>query len=362
MICFVGQEEMIMINPFHKIELQRSVDIYLDDGIIANLADIIRAKTATENIVIVTDDNVVDLYGSIIEKNLIAGGYNTNIAVIKAGEKSKNINTVLELYKVFNGINIGRKDLIIALGGGVVGDTAGFAAATYMRGIPYMQVPTTLLAMIDSSIGGKTGIDLPFGKNLAGAFYQPEAIIIDPNLIVTLPEKVLNDGIAEGLKYGLIRDKWIFDTLSRGFSRDELAEMIRRSVKIKADIVEKDEKESNLRMILNYGHTFGHAIEKCYNYKDITHGAAISAGMVIAAKIGEQLNVTRMGLNLEIMQILNKYGLPTKAGVKKSQLINAIKSDKKRNGDKINFVLINDIGQAEIKVISIKGLGEFDYE
>lgn len=350
------------IIPFHTIKLANAVDIYLMQGILNDLGEIVRPYINGNRALIVTDSNVSPLYGDKVKSQLELVGFDVAISEIIAGEESKNLTTVSDLYRQFNLMEIGRSDVIIALGGGVVGDIAGYAAATYMRGIPYIQVPTTLLAQIDSSIGGKTGVDLSYGKNLVGSFYQPKAIIIDTEVIKTLKEENFNDGIAEAIKYGLIRDRWIFDTLSRGYDQEELREVIKRSVLIKAEIVEEDEHEGGLRMILNYGHTYGHAIEKCMNYRGINHGAAVGVGMVIAASIGEQMGITPIGIKTEIINLLQKYNLPTTTNIDKKSLNYAIMSDKKRSGDKINFVLIKDIGQAVVTKITIKDLSEMNYE
>jgi len=353
----------MQLKPFHTIKLSKPVDIFYGEGIaLKQLHEIIKSKTLNNNVVVVTDDNLIELYGNELEKYLLKNGFNTAFAVIKAGEKSKNINTVLELYKFLNQTGLSRKDIIIAMGGGVVGDITGFVAATYMRGIPYIQLPTTLLAMIDSSIGGKTGIDLPYGKNLAGAFYQPEAIVTDPEFLRTLPDAVVNDGIAEAIKYGLIYDKEIFDTLGKDYDDKALRKIIESSVIIKSKIVEEDEKESGLRMILNFGHTFGHAIEKSMNFQGIMHGAAVGIGMVIASKIGEQMGITPQGTYLKIKEVLEKHGLPTMTAVKKKDIFKAICSDKKRDCDNINLVLLKDIGKAVTEKISIQELSEKNYE
>lgn len=344
------------VMPYHTIQLKSPVDIYLMKGILSDAGEIIRSYIKGNRALIITDNNVDALYGKQVEDNLLNVGFKVSKKVITSGEASKNMDTIVSLYDSMNASEIGRGDVVIALGGGVVGDIAGFASATYMRGIPYVQIPTTMLAQIDSSVGGKTGVDLPYGKNLAGSFYQPKAIIIDPILIKTLSCKVMNDGIAEAIKYGLISDEWIFETLSNGYDDEQLAEIIRRSVLIKAHIVEQDENESSLRMILNFGHTYGHAIEKCMNYKGIMHGAAVGIGMVYAAKIGLKLGITDEGVIDKIKSVLTKYNLPIDMDISIEQLNNAIMSDKKRSGDKINFVILEDIGQAVITKIAIDDL------
>lgn len=343
-----------MKRPFHTIKLYNNVDIYLESGIINNINDIINSYTDTDNIVIVTDNNVNLLYGDKI-KSLLATKH-ISIIEIQAGETSKNINTILKLYDEFHKLKVGRRDIILALGGGVVGDITGFAAATYMRGIPYIQIPTTLLSQIDSSIGGKTGVDLVYGKNLVGAFYQPKAIIIDLFFLKSLEDKIFNDGLAEAIKYGLIKDRCIFDIIENGIDDKNLSDIVKRCVLIKSEIVEKDEFEKGQRMILNFGHTFGHAIEKCLNFQDITHGAAVGIGMLYATKISMNIGICKNDIYDKIKDVLIKYNLPTQINLDRKDLFNAIKSDKKRINNNLKFICIKDIGEANIIELSIDEL------
>lgn len=344
------------IMPYHTINTSTPVDIFLMKGILDDAGEIIRAYNKGQRAVIVTDENVAPLYAKRLLDGVRNAGFECNIIGIESGESNKNINIVINLYKEFNEKSITRSDIIISLGGGVVGDITGFAASTYMRGIPYIQVPTTLLAQIDSSIGGKTGVDLPYGKNLAGTFYQPKAIIIDTDTIKTLPKEYYNDGIAEVIKYGFISDHTIIDTLSFDYDEIGFIEMIKKCVNIKSKIVEQDEKENNIRMILNFGHTYGHAIEKAMNYQGIRHGEAVGIGMIKAMEIGIHKNITSIETKEKLLSLLDKFNLPKNTNISNKALCDAICSDKKREADKINFILINEIGKAIITKISIEEL------
>ncbi len=226
----------------------------------------------------------------------------------------------------------------------MVGDVAGFAAATYLRGIPLFQVPTTLLAQVDSSIGGKTAIDLPFGKNLAGAFYQPKAVILDPTVLHTLSRSRMAEGMAEVIKYGLIRDECLFEQVEN--QTYDLEWLLERCVRIKTTVVAADERDSGERMLLNFGHTVGHAIEKITHFTELTHGEAVAIGMVVACQIGEKLNRTPPGTADRLRRVLARYQLPVTCRWPADQLMEAIAADKKRLAGKLYFVLLNRIGEA----------------
>lgn len=337
---------------FHTIGLPSgNIEIYLENGILSSIGSIAAQKVTGRTAVIVSDSNVAPLYGEAVQNSLKESGFNTSVSVIQAGEKSKNINTVNMLFDDFYKASLSRFDVVILLGGGVTGDTGGFAAASYMRGISYIQVPTSLLAQIDSSIGGKTGVDLPYGKNLVGAFYQPLAIVIDPAVLITLPELYLADGMAEAVKYGCIRDYSIFESIEKGLTKGEMTQMIKKCVLIKAKIVENDEHDFGERMLLNFGHTFGHAIERCTDYSVFTHGQAVSIGMIIAAKIGEELGVTPKSTAESLKNVLTNCGLPVEFQINAELLFSAIMADKKRENNIINFILLNEIGNAIIHKI-----------
>lgn len=303
-------------------------------------AQICRGRRA----VVVTDDHVAGLYLDRALQSLRGSGFEASGVTVPAGESSKTPAMLLHLYEKFNEAGLSRTDPVIALGGGVVGDLTGFAAATYLRGVPLIQVPTTLLAQVDSSIGGKTAIDLPFGKNLAGAFYQPKAVIMDPGVLHTLSRAQMAEGMAEVIKYGLIRDIQLFEQIEHKLI--DLEWILERCVRIKTSVVSRDEKDSGERMLLNFGHTVGHAIEKASGYAGFSHGEAVAVGMVVAARIGEKLGHTPAGTADRIRSLLSEYHLPVSASLTAEQLLDAIRSDKKRLAGRIYFVLLREIGEA----------------
>lgn len=321
-----------------------SYEIIIAHSALSRVGKIAKPLVRGTRAFIVTDKNVEKLYLKKVKDSLEANGFQVESEAVEPGEQSKNATSLFSLYEKFHLFNITRTDLILALGGGVVGDLAGFAAATYMRGIPFIQIPTTLLAQVDSSIGGKTAIDLPFGKNLAGAFYYPLAVIMDPGVLSTLPRSIMNEGMAEVIKYGCIRDARLFGKAES--SMMDLEWGLERCAQIKTSIVEKDERDRSERMLLNFGHTVGHAIEKVTGYNTFSHGQAVATGMAVACRMGEKLGVTKAGTSERVVKCLEKYGLPVICPVTAEELIPAIRSDKKNLSDKIYFVLLKDIGEA----------------
>lgn len=304
---------------------------------------------------IITDHKVKKLYAESLKKELKKSGIIAEIFSFPSGEKNKTLQTIEKLAEQMLAKEFDRKDAIIALGGGVVGDIAGFLASIYLRGIPFIQIPTTLLAMVDSAVGGKTGVDLESGKNLIGTFNQPKAVYIDPTHLKTLPKNQLRSGLAEVIKYGVIKDKKLFKYLEKNLDQifalqpQALNHIIERSLEIKAKIVQKDEKESHLRMILNYGHTYGHALEKISNYT-LLHGYAISIGMILANQIALDKNLLKPTEAERIKNLLKQAGLP----VSTMHKIDAshLKNDKKRSGNKIKFILPTKIGRVQITEIT----------
>ena len=250
-----------------------------------------------------------------------------------------------------------RKDLVIALGGGVVGDITGFAAATFLRGVSLCQIPTTLLAQVDSSVGGKTGVDLAEGKNLVGAFYQPRLVLIDPAVLATLPDATFADGMAEVVKYGYIANKDILDMVSQPDYKAHIEDIIYECVKIKRDVVAIDEHDTGLRMILNFGHTIGHAAEKLGHYTDLTHGQAVAIGMVAAMRLSALLG--NDDLTAPLVSILQHIGLPTELNYDREAIYTALLSDKKKFGGVVNFILVREPGRAEITPIEAEQLHEY---
>lgn len=312
--------------------------------------------------VIVSDSNVAPLYGESLLARLRNLGIESDMYVIPAGESSKCHEELIKLYNFLCSVNITRNDFIIALGGGVTGDLAGFAASTYLRGLNLIQVPTSLLAMVDSSIGGKVAVNLPAGKNLVGSFYQPEEVLIDPMLLVTLPDRHFADGMAEVVKYGCIRDKELFFLLETLENRedimDNIEEIIYRCCTVKKDVVEQDEKEKSLRMILNFGHTFGHAIEKCFEYKTYTHGEAVAMGMVFISGLSVRIGCCKNDVTERIKNLLMKFNLPVDfPKLKAEDVFNAVIKDKKARTNNVNLVLIEDIGRVRIEPFSRERIG-----
>lgn len=296
--------------------------------------------------VVVGDSNVLPLYGETVSAALREAGFSVGTCAFPAGEESKRLSTIENLYRSFSQNGLTRGDFAVALGGGVAGDMAGFAAATWLRGIPFVQIPTSLLAQIDSSTGGKTGVDLPEGKNLVGAFHQPALVLIDPDTLATLPPLFFADGMGEAVKYGCIRSRELFDRIANTDVRDHMEEMIFSCVDMKRNSVEHDEFDTGERMLLNFGHTFGHALEKLHGYQTLTHGAAVGIGMVMMARMGEAWRMTDPGTADEIASVLRKYGLPDRDGADVERLLDATASDKKSRGDEISLVMLKRVGES----------------
>ncbi|MGV8982074.1 3-dehydroquinate synthase [Clostridium sp.] len=341
-----------------------SYPIYIKNGLLGEIGSEVKKIYKGRKIAIVTDSNVNKFYGQKVISALNEEGFETFKIVVKAGEESKSFETLLQVYDKLLDFNINRGDIIIALGGGVVGDMTGFVASTFLRGIPLIQIPTTLLAQVDSSVGGKVAVDLPRGKNLVGSFYNPKAVFIDPLLLGTLSDKFVSDGMGEVIKYGAIKDRELFNKLMNYENSEAtlkgIDEIIYTCCKIKADIVERDELDTGERMVLNFGHTIGHAIEQFFNFKDYSHGEAVAMGMYAITKLGEELGITKIGTASIIRDILIKYNLPwTLPEVKTEAIIETISHDKKNIGDSMNFILIDCIGNSFIRKIGIDKIMEY---
>ena len=334
----------------------REYDIVSEAGILSRVGQLLRPVLKGKLAVIVTDDNVEPLYASRVARSLHQAGFQAAILEIPAGEKSKCPEVLTELWEQMMDLGLTRSDAVIALGGGVVGDLAGFAAATILRGVDFVQIPTTLLAQVDSSVGGKVAVDLQAGKNLAGAFYQPRMVIMDPECLKTLPDRVFADGMAEVIKYGCIWDRELFDRLATLGSRSAVMAQIEdvtiRCCDIKRQVVEQDERDTGLRMLLNFGHTLGHVYEKAYHYETYTHGEAVAAGMVAAARLGARLGITPAGAEEEIAAVLKKFGLPTAIRADGEQYAQTLGKDKKSQGKDINLVVLTEIGAARTEKLS----------
>ena len=310
------------------------------------------------SVVIVTDDIVNNLYGDKVAAALDSAGYRVSRFVFPHGEQNKNMEQLNNLLRFCTQTQLTRTDLIVALGGGVTGDIAGLAAAVYLRGIDYIQLPTTFLAAIDSSVGGKTAVDLPEGKNLVGAFWQPLAVICDINTLDTLPEKVFADGTAEAVKYGILADADLFKLLAEGNFRPILQQIISRSVEIKADFDSADERDSGCRQQLNLGHTIGHAIEQCSGYS-ITHGHAVAIGMSIIARCAAAAGICSAQTADKVKEALINNNLPVECPYGLAELLNVMYSDKKRRGALINLVIPQNIGKCRLLELSVDTLEDF---
>ncbi|MGL5152415.1 MAG: 3-dehydroquinate synthase [Clostridium sp.] len=332
---------------------ENSYKIIIQNGLLNNIGREVREVFTGEKIFIITDDNVNGIYGEKVVNLLKEEGYNVDIISLPPGEETKSFNVLPSIYDKMLDFKLTRKDIIITLGGGVIGDLGGFVASTFLRGIPFIQVPTTLLSQVDSSVGGKVGVDLERGKNLVGSFYQPKKVIMDPETLNTLTNRVFFDGAAEVIKYGCIKDKSFFDLLKTFKSREEIMlnieEVLYVCCNIKRVVVEKDEKDLGDRMLLNFGHTIGHAIEKYYNFSTYTHGEAVAIGMYNISKISEKHGITDKGVADEIKEILIQYGLPYEMKQEDmGKILEAISLDKKNLGNILKIILLNIIGESII--------------
>lgn len=318
------------------------------------LGGLIDPLWAGKKAVIVSDSNVAPLYAKTCRRALARREITSQLVQITPGETSKNLKTLDTLYTAFFEHGLSRSDAVIALGGGVVGDLAGFAAATYLRGVPHFQVPTTLLAQVDSAIGGKTAIDTAWGKNLVGAFYPPRAVVVDPNTLSTLAPPIFAQGMAEVIKYGCILDRELFESLEHNeFDRQNV---VSRSAALKAAVVGQDEYDRGSRQLLNFGHTIGHALEKALDYTGIAHGEAVAIGMVLALKVGEVLGLTGATARPRLVALLAKWNLPSTLPVAPGAVIAQLGADKKRRGERINFILVKELGEAMVHPIGIPQL------
>lgn len=320
-------------------------EIQIGRGLLDVCGERIRALTAARRAVIVSDGNVSPLYAARVEASLKRAAFEVSRFVFPAGEGSKRLETIASLYTHLAGHGLTRSDLIVALGGGVTGDMAGFAAATYLRGIDFVGLPTSLLAQIDSSVGGKTGFDLPEGKNLVGAFWQPRLVLIDPDTLSTLPPRYFADGMAEAVKYGCIRSRSLFDRIASEPAESFLEDLIFACVDIKRAIVEEDERDTGNRMLLNFGHTVGHAVEKLQNYEGYSHGEAVAAGMALLCAAGEAAGLTEPGTTCALLNVLEKYHLPHATDFSAQELATATLLDKKSAGNTIRLILLKKLGE-----------------
>lgn len=344
----------------------KSYPIVIGKNLIDTLGERIKEFYKGTKLAIVTDENLNSIYGERVKKNLEKDGFEVKLIVVAAGEKSKSFGVLQELYNGFLDFKLTRSDLIIAFGGGVVGDLCGFAASTFLRGVPFVQVPTSLLAQIDSSVGGKVAIDLERGKNLVGSFYHPEFVLIDTELLKTLDKRFLWDGMAEVIKYGCISSKELFSRLMEFKDEEELLnnidEIVFKCCDIKRKVVQEDEKDKGLRMILNFGHTIGHGIEKYFDYSKYTHGEAVAMGMYMITKNSEELGITQLGTSNKIKEILSKYNLEYNLdNIDMKEIVESTTLDKKNIGNKMNLILLEEIGASFIKSIDNNEIEKYIY-
>lgn len=339
-----------------------SYTITIENGLLDRTGSYVRSLTKSRHIAVISDDTVDGLYGNRLEAALEQEGFLVHRLVFPAGEKSKTSEELLVLYQKLSDAGITRSDCVITFGGGVVGDLGGFAAATFLRGVPFIQIPTTIIAQVDSSVGGKVAIDLPSGKNQAGSFYQPKGVLIDPELLQTLPKRFIHDGLGEVIKYGCIRDARLFELLEQNDDStiaEHWEEIIECCCAIKARIVERDVLDLGERMLLNFGHTIGHAIERCYGYGYYTHGEGVAVGMVMLTAVTEQMGITQAGTTARLCQVVKKYDLPVQVAASSRDLLQYISHDKKKRGNQITLIVLQTIGVSKLLPIQADELPKY---
>ncbi|MEB3311107.1 MAG: 3-dehydroquinate synthase [Snowella sp.] len=337
---------------------QSPYEIITAAGELSNLGHSLSQLKLGKKVLLVSNPEIFDFYGEIAVNSLTKAGFAVSVHLIPAGETHKTLDAIAKIYDTALEKRLERSSTMVALGGGVVGDMTGFAAATWLRGINFVQVPTTLLAMVDASIGGKTGVNHPQGKNLIGAFYQPRLVFIDPLVLKTLPEREFRAGMAEVIKYGIIWDRDLFEQLEQATSLKTLADLpeslletiITRSCQAKVDVVSQDEKESGIRAILNYGHTIGHAVESLTGYSQVNHGEAVAIGMVAAGEIAVTMGLWNRDEAERQRVLIEKTGLPTQVPneLDTNAIIDTLQTDKKVKSGKVRFILPTAIGKVII--------------
>jgi len=351
----IASQLQIRLGRFRISGMGKSYDVIIEPGALDQLGEMLKQRNFHGPAALVCDSNVEPLYAARVLTSIEAAGIEVTKVTIPAGEEHKIIQTVADLWSGFLKAGVERNSVIIALGGGVTGDLAGFAAATYLRGIPWVNVPTTLLAMVDSSLGGKTGADLPQGKNLIGAFHAPSLVLSDPLTLATLPSAELRSGLSETLKHGVIADAVLYEQLkTEGWPQEinAVTSLIRRAVAVKAAIIEADPYEKGLRQALNFGHTAGHGIETASNYR-LSHGDSVALGMLIETRLAEKIGLAKLGLADELGYTLSKLGLPVRipAEIDRGAIRTTMSLDKKRSRKEIHFALPEDIGRMRTGVV-----------
>jgi 3-dehydroquinate synthase len=351
------------VNAVEVHAAKHSYRVLIGTGLLANAGDAIKDVLSPTRCALISDTNVAPRFGDQLQKNLVAAGHEPKLITVPSGEESKTLERAGEICEQMLVASLNRQSFVIGLGGGVIGDLSGFVAAIFQRGIPHVQIPTTLLAMADSSVGGKTGVNTRSGKNLIGAFHPPSLVIDDVDVLKTLPRRELNQGFAEIIKHAIIADAKMFQQLEEGDpNKIDFAAMIRRNIEIKAQIVEKDEREQiDERALLNFGHTIGHAIERAASYRDIAHGEAVSLGMVAAANISFKKTGLAEKDRDRIVDLLRKFGLPTQLpeNFPRPEIFEALKFDKKFSRGQIRFVVTPKIGSAkfssDVTIVDLRG-------
>ncbi len=341
-----------------RVEASRGYDVVVGAGLLAEAGRRVRqaVPTSDDTCLVVSDEHVAPLYGRAVRESLANAGFDVHDVTLPAGEQTKSLESYGVLLQELARVRATRSSMVVALGGGVIGDLAGFAAATYMRGCHLVQLATSLLSMVDSSVGGKTAVDLPQGKNLAGAFYQPDLVLCDLDALRTLPDEYASDGMGEVVKYAVMADPELFSWLQAPDVGGCLARVVARCVRIKRDVVQADEREAGERKKLNLGHTVGHAIELLSGYRT-PHGHAVAAGMAIMARACAARGLCAEEVPGLIEDVLRAHGLPTGCDYAPDELLAAARADKKRVGDAIDVVLVRGIGRTEVRRLGLGELG-----
>lgn len=342
-----------MIHTIYVDLKEKSYNIEIEKGILSRVGERLKSLYKGKKVFIVTDKTVFNLHSEILLNSLDSAGFEVKTQILEPGEKTKSLSSLEQIYNSMLDFKLTRSDMVIAFGGGVIGDLCGFAASTYLRGVRFVQIPTTLLAQTDSSVGGKVAVNLERGKNLVGSFYQPKAVYIDTALLETLDDKTFADGMAEVIKYACIKDENLFELIAQNADRtaimQHIDDVVYKCCDIKRSVVENDEFDTGERMLLNFGHTVGHAIEKYYNYEEYTHGMGVSAGMCMITEIAESQGLTEIGTAEKIKATVSGFGLPVSVDLENSNVIlDAVALDKKNIDGCLNVILLNKIGNSYI--------------
>ena len=345
------------IEQHLRIQVGAGYDVYIGSGILENCGRFISELFPQRNCMIISETNVAPLYLETVKASCADAGLGVSSFIFPAGEEQKTLQTFGAILNALADAHLTRRDFVIALGGGVCGDISGFAAGCYMRGIPFVQIPTTVLSMVDSSVGGKCAVDLPQGKNLAGVFHQPSLVLCDIDTLDTLPPEVFSDGCAEAVKTGILEGKELYELLQEGPDEGRLSQIIAHCIAYKGGVVERDEKEQGERKLLNLGHTAGHAIEKCSGFA-VSHGSAVAIGTAIMARAADALAWSTEPLGEEIESLLKDYNLPVVTDFEPEELLEAALSDKKRSGKLITIIMPEAIGHCVMREVTREQLLE----